>query len=249
MTVDLVTVDCGGPGLIIPEGSVYPPGLTRVIINNKDNGESPCACYQQALDQEFYGHRMNDSDITIYVHDDVTIHDPEWLRRVMVLFEAERNEDGSNSIVAVGLGGAPTLGNKDLYRKPYNIWNMARRGYVSNQTDAEVHGRRFTGVRRVAVIEQFFMAIRTSWIRSIGGWPTKHLTHHCMDMWLACEAARHQKQIYIQGCSVTHHGGGSSTKPIYPRAEWLQGGSMQSDHILPHLWIYNEYRDVLPIEV
>jgi len=118
---------------------------------------------------------------------------------------------------------------------------------MSNQTDAQVHGERFTGCRRVAVLDAFLMAIRTDWLRSIGGWPTQHLTHHCLDLWLACEAARHNKEIWMTGVSCTHHGGGSSTKPIYKDAKWLQAGSMESDHILPHLWLYNEYRDVLPI--
>jgi GT2 family glycosyltransferase len=186
---------------------------------------------------------MCESDILVYTHSDVTIHDPEWLLNVLLVIGYFPN------VVAVGLGGALSLGNKDLYRKPYNIRNMARGHYMSNQTDAQIHGERFTGVHRVAVLDAFFMAIRTDWLRSIGGWPTKHLTHHCLDLWLACEAARHNKGIWMTGVSCTHHGGGTSVKPIYKDAKWLQAGSLESDHILPHLWLYNEYRDVLPIEV
>ena len=49
------------------------------------------------------------------------------------------------------------------------------------------------------------------------------------------------------GVDCTHHGGGSSTKPLYRDAKWLQGGSMETDHQLPHKWLYDNYRDVLPI--
>jgi hypothetical protein len=233
MKVDIVTVNCAGPGLVIPEGDVMPPGVTRRIIWNNINNWSPCESYQQAL-------IFTNSDVIIYCHDDLTIHDPKWLDCVTSCMCIP-------TVVAVGLGGATGLGTKDLYRKPANIRNLARQGYASNQTDAEVHGERRTGFRGVVVIEQFFMAIRTNWLRSIGGWPTKHLTHHCLDMWLACEAARHRKDIYMVGVSCTHHGGGSSTKPAYKEAVWLQGGTLESDHQIPHRWIYENYRDVLPL--
>ena len=50
------------------------------------------------------------------------------------------------------------------------------------------------------------------------------------------------------GASCTHLGGRTSTSPEYKDAEWLQGGTLESDHLLPHKWIYEEYRDVLPLE-
>lgn len=103
--------------------------------------------------------------------------------------------------------------------------------------------------RQCAVVEQFFMAVRTDWLKDKGGFPTDHLTHHCIDMWLACEAARDGKEVWQVGVSCTHHGGGSSTKPSYGEAPWLQGGSMERDHQIPHRWIYDEYRDVLPITI
>jgi hypothetical protein len=51
------------------------------------------------------------------------------------------------------------------------------------------------------------------------------------------------------GASCTHHGGGTSTKPEYAKAKWLAGGTMEEDHQAPHRWLYEEYRDVLPISV
>jgi hypothetical protein len=238
MTYSVGYVSCGGngPSLAGYHGPVYE-------IRNTSNSISPCEGYQRILNS------TESTDIIVYIHDDVTIHDPQWLNRVLRAFSQDGIEKHMSDVIAVGLGGALSLGNKDLYRKPYDIRNMARGHYASNQDDWQIHGGHFTGVRRVATIEQFFMAVRTDWLRSRGGWPTKHLTHHMLDAWLACEAARDNKEIWMTGVSCTHHGGGSSTKPIYKDAKWLQAGSMESDHILPHLWIYNEYRNVLPIEV
>lgn len=229
MTHEISSVLCGGPGLELPTAE-YPR-----YFDNRDNHVTPCEAYQDLL-------KFATSDVIIYIHDDVTIHDPDWISRVLAPFERDE-------VVAVGLGGATGLGNADLYRKPYNIWNLARRGYASNQTDAEVHGERFESVRRVAVLDAFFMAVRTAWLRSIGGWPVGSLTHHGLDLWLACEAARAGKETFMVGASVTHHGGGSSTKPTYAKAAWLKGGSMEQDHIQPHRFIWDEYRDVLPLEV
>jgi GT2 family glycosyltransferase len=233
MLIDLVTVDCGGPGLVIPE--IDSDSVKRTRYTNDGNKHSPCRLYQHALEH-------TESDVIIYAHDDLTVHDSKWLDKIIYCMPS------GNETVAVGLGGALGLGNSNLYRKPYNIANMARRHYMSNQTDAEVHGERYLGRRRVAVIEQFFMAIRTEWLRSIGGWP-ELLTHHCLDMWLACMAARNKKDIWMTGISCTHHGGGTSTSQKYADARWLIGGSRELDHQLPHKYIYNEFRDVLPIEI
>lgn len=238
----VASVLCEGPGLRVPDKD---QGV--FTIHNRFNQYTPCEAYQQILDRTLKGDPFPPA-IIIYAHDDLTLHDPDWLSLVRSAFNTTHGDDDPN-IVAVGLGGATGLGNRDLYRKPFNIWNMARTGYASNQTDAETHGERFTSVRRVAVLDAFFMAVRTDWLQSIEGWPVKHLTHHCLDLWLACEAARAGKEIWMTGVSCTHHGGGTSTKPTYAQAKWLKGGSLEQDHIQPHRWLYEEYRDVLPIKV
>lgn len=204
-----------------------------MTIGNLDNMYSPAQCYQMMLE-------ATTAYIFMFMHSDVVIHDDFWLPKVMGHFSDKQ-------VVAVGLGGATSLGNKDLYRKPYDIRNMARGGYASNQDDAEVHGERLDGYRQVAVLDAFFMAIRVGWLRNIGGWPTKHLTHHCLDLWLACEAARHHKKIMMEGCSCVHHGGARSCSEAYAKAAWLQGGTIDSDHAIPHRWIYEKYGDTLPI--
>lgn len=240
MTFDIGTVICGPSRSSWPD-SIPPENL--FLLDNSDNDKTPCRCYQDILE-------MSNADVIIYIHSDVTIHDADWIERVMKPFEREE-------CVAVGFGGATSLGRPDLYRKPYNIWNMARGGYASNQTDAEVHGERFTGERRVAVLDAFLMAVRRDWLRgrkTYGrthrgidwGWPVDHLTFHCLDLWLGCEAARDDKEIWMAGVDCTHHGGGTSITKKYAGSPWLQGGTLSEDHQKPHFWLADHFRDVLP---
>ena len=230
MTYEIATVLCGTERPSWPDMSKH----RWLTIDNSDNALSPCEAYQKLL-------RSSGSDILIYLHNDVDVHDKDWITWMLY--------NWGTDCVAYGLGGALALGNRNLYRARYDINNMARRGYMSNQTDAEVHGVRYEGIRRVAVLDAFAMAVRVEWLRARGGWPVKHLSHHCLDLWLACEAARDKKEIWMVGSSCTHRGGGVSTKPIYEQAKWLQGGTLASDHQLPHKWLAKEYADVLPIEV
>ncbi len=232
MNAAVWSVSCGGPGLVVPN---YENVCTW---DNEFNQYTPCQCYQYILDIK----PAVIPDVLIYIHDDVTIHDPDWLARVLEPFARP-------DCAVVGLGGALSLGHPDLYKRPYRLPDMARGGYRSNQTDWQTHGEQETGSCRVAVVDAFFMAVRRDFLVKIDGWPVKHLSHHGLDLWLGCEAARHRKETWMVGVSCTHHGGGTSTKPIYREAKWLQGSSLESDHQLPHKWLHSEYIDVLPLVV
>lgn len=235
MTSQVVSVLCGGKRLDIP--NIH-------TLDNSDNKLTPCEAYQSLFE------RYHSVDVLVYVHDDVTIHDEDWqfkLEGIFVKGLAVGQRYTDSPVVAAGLGGATCLGRPWLYKVPYAISNMARAGYASNQTDAEVHGQRFTGKRRVAVLDAFLMAVRPDFLKKVGGWPVNHLSHHCLDLWVACEAARYGKEIWTSGSSIMHHGGGTSTKQIYRQAKWLKGGTLETDHQEPHRWLYENYRDVLPI--
>lgn len=214
------------------------------IFKNEGNRLSPCTIYQLMY--------MNvklcsepPPDVLVYIHDDVTLYDDQTVKNVVAGMST------MPEIAVVGLGGAPVLGSPHLYTRPYALPNMARAGYVSNQTDWSVHGDHLpeNNWARVAVVDAFFIAVRVDFLDLVGGWPVDHLTHHCLDLWLACEAARHGKQVWAYGASCTHHGGGTSTREEYNNALWLQGGNTTSDHTAPHCWLYETYRDVLPIDV
>ncbi len=231
MTYEIVSVLCGGPGFKAPGLDT----LNYKMLDNTGNQYSPCEMYQKAL-------VSTGSDIIIYAHDDLTIHEPDWLSRALEPFNNPQT-------VAVGLGGADKLANSILYKQPFYIQNMARSGYNSNQDDAEVHGGRVDGTRKVAVLDAFFMAVNTRFLEWCDGWPTEHLTHHCLDLWLACMAARCGYDTWMVGVPCFHAGRGTSIKKQYKDAKWLQGGTLDMDHYLPHKWIAHEFMDVLPLEV
>lgn len=241
-TIQVASVICGGPGPGL-SGLSSPSSPGEVFrIDNTLNQLTPCRAYQEALN-------FTTAEILCMVHDDLDVHDEDWLDRISQVF-------AENPLcVGVGLGGAVGLGTDDLYRKPFNIWNLARQGYCSNQTDWETHGTRETGIKRVVVLEQFCMAVRVGWLRRARfaqleyGWPVSRLTHHGMDMWLACEAVRDGKQLFMVGAACHHHGGKSSTGAVYKNASWLSGGSLEQDHRVPHRWLWEEYRDVLPLRI
>jgi hypothetical protein len=51
------------------------------------------------------------------------------------------------------------------------------------------------------------------------------------------------------GIDCEHHGGGTSTRAEY--VDWCRehGTTPEREHREPHVWQYNEFRDVLPVRV
>lgn len=180
--------------------------------------------------------------IQVYIHDDVSIHDANWLERVCC-------EMMEPSVAIVGLGGATGIGDPDLYKTPYMLKQLARTGYASNQSDWEVHGDREEDERKVAVVDGFFMAVRGTFLNEVGGWSWIQSNFHCYDLALCLEAYRRGWEVRTVGVACTHHGGGTSTTRAY--AQWCkdQGTTMEDEHRNPHRWLYEEYRDLLPMKV
>lgn len=180
--------------------------------------------------------------IICYLHDDVTIHERGWDRRIAREFEDPR-------VAIVGMGGALGIGTPDLYRKPYRIEQLIRRGYRSNQTDWQTHGAQEKEACNVAVVDGFCMAVRRSFLDQIHGWKWFPYTFHCYDVALCLMARRHGWKVRMVGVNVTHHGGGASTSPEYKAWCEARGTTMEREHWEPHVWMYREFKDVLPFEV
>lgn len=180
--------------------------------------------------------------ILAYMHDDVTIHDEEWKNRIEAEFADPK-------VAIVGMGGALGMGTPEIYKRPYEIWQLQRIDYYSNQTDWQVHGKLETGARDVAVVDGFFMAVRRSFLDEIGGWSWMQTRFHCYDLALCLMVHRRGWKVRMVGVNCTHHGGKTSTSAEYK--EWLeaQGTNQADDHSVPHKWLYDEFRDVLPLRV
>lgn len=181
-------------------------------------------------------------DALVYVHDDVSIYDANWLERVGL-------ELMDPKVAIVGFGGATAIGVPDIYKVPYQIQQLIRTNYVSNQNGWEVHGSQEMGEKRVAVVDGYFMAIKGQFLREVGGWDWIQSNFHCYDLAMCLEAVRRGWEVRMVGVSCDHHGGGTSTKGEY--ITWCKehATTPEEEHSKPHVWLYNEYRDILPLRI
>jgi len=207
--------------------------MTSALLNSPNIGL--VAAYQQ----EYLTYR--DKQLIAFAHDDWEPHEP-WVARIEAEFADPK-------VAIVGMGGAKGIGTPDIYKVPYQINQLQRIGYRSNQTDWEIHGARETGACDVAVVDGFFLAVRTAFLDQIGGWKWFPHRFHMYDVALCLMAHRHGWKVRMVGVSVTHHGGGTSTTPEYVMDCRERGTSVEAEHTEPHVWCYNEFRDILPLRI
>jgi len=223
------------------------PGATDAFIRSCERGPLFYNIYSNrpnigvvAAYQRLYETFAEHVDAICFIHDDVEIFAERWAESVAL-------ELADPSVAIVGLGGASSIGDPDIYKTPYRIEQLTRGDYASNQRGWEIHGRRETGARDVAVVDGFFMAVKTSFLKRIGGWSWMQCEFHCYDTAMCLRAAREGMRVRTLGLDCDHFGGGTSTKPEY--VEWLRerGRTPEQDHQEPHRWLYAEFRDLLPL--
>jgi hypothetical protein len=181
-----------------------------------------------------------------YIHDDVVCYERGWDERVLKEFE-------DPAVGLVGFGGALGHGDPEMYKKPYELSQLARRHFLSNMREAEAHGERFTGECDVAVLDGFALFVRRKVLLRAGhwngdpfnagyyGWPVGNpIGYIGYDYWLSCEARRQSYRIRLVGVACDHLGGKSTgmTPPGFD-AKFEEA----------HRYIYDTCRDVLPYEV
>lgn len=191
-------------------------------------------------------HLLEPDDIIACLHDDLLIEDPNWQKQVIVHFDAHPES------VLVGFGGAKGLGAEDIYKAPYDPYQLARQDYISNMKDAEAHGRRVYSAEQVACLDGFsqigrarFMLNSFSWLESRG------FRHHCYDSVLGALAKRAGGEVWMLPVPCHHYGGQTAVgDPGY--AAWAKtqhadgdAGFWQESHLLA----YNSLRDQLPIRI
>jgi GT2 family glycosyltransferase len=98
-------------------------------------------------------------------------------------------------------------------------------------------------------VDGFFMACRGEMLREVGGWKGFKHNFHMYDVYLCLKAIRAGWKVMMVGCDVDHHGGGSSTKAEYWENCRERGTTPERDHWEPHLDIYNDFRDLLPLRI
>lgn len=209
------------------------------IVRNIGNAISPRQAYQE-------GHNLAKQlgyDYVIYSHDDVIIEQDNWLKVI-----SEFLFNNPKRIGVVGLGGSNNLGGHMLYKRRYALNDMARSTFQSCLKDWMTHGSYLKKIKNVAVVDAFLMVVSSKLLDRCEGWPD-YLTHHCLDLYICCQAARHNYDVVAMPIPCQHLGGLTSTKPAYKNAKWLIGGTLEEDHQQPHRILYDRFRDVLPIRI
>jgi GT2 family glycosyltransferase len=182
-----------------------------------------------------------DTNIIAFTHDDWEPHEP-WVARIEAEFADPK-------VAICGMGGAKGIGTSEIYKVPYQINQLQRIGYRSNQTDHEIHGARETGACDVAVVDGFFMAVRTSFLDQIGGWKWFPHRFHMYDVALCLMAHRHGWKVRMVGINCCHHGGGTSCTPEYVMDCKERGTSVEAEHTEPHKFVYDFFRPELPLRI
>lgn len=198
------------------------------VWDDSERREGLVACMQHLYEME----EVKEYDILCYLHDDVIIHEKNWQERVLKQFEDPK-------VGVVGFGGSLWHGSPDIYKVPYHISQLGRSYYMSNVDDAEVHGARFTGEKDVATHDGFALCCRRRLLESLLGWPVDHLSFHGYDHWITLSAHRLGYRVCLVGIRCHHLGGQTYTK-VNPDP---------TDHERAHKWLYEEFRDVLPVMV
>jgi Glycosyltransferase like family len=193
-------------------------------------------CYEE------YTGEFPDEDILCYVHDDVTCYEPYWDKRVLAEFDDPK-------VAIVGFGGATGIGTSEIYKTRYDITQLQRIDYTSNARDWQTHGSRETGSKDVAVIDGYFMAVRRSFLKEIGGWKWFPYRFHCYDTSLCLMAHRRGYKVRMVGVECQHWGGSFSASPDYEKWCRENGTTMEREHTEPHRWMYDVFRPELPLRV
>ena len=198
-----------------------------LLMENHLTGQSMMESYQTATE-------ASNADVLGFCHDDLVMNDPNWYTRVMAQFF-------NPSVGLVGFAGALGHGDPEMYSKPFECGLLARRGFLSNLRDAEVHGQRFDSVCDVSVLDGMALFVRRSLLLDCGGWPLppSKVGYIGYDYWMSCMARRYGYRVRLVGCACDHLGGKSTG--LNP--------NLNVDFIGAHREIYDNFRDVLPAEV
>lgn len=210
---------------------------------------------------------MPQVEIIACLHDDVEIQDVGWAEKVLLRFDRQQE------IGLAGFGGAIGLGDEDLYKKPYDPVQLARKGFRSNLVDAEVHGARSLLAERVACLDGFSqIGRRDFWEGALNPpadddrsveddnstrlRPWHVLTdlgfmHHFYDGALGCIAARYSWETWYLPIRCRHLGGQTAVGD-QGYQDWAKQQTPAGDQGFweqAHKAGYDAFRDVLPLRV
>jgi hypothetical protein len=210
----------------------------------------------------------SDQHVIAYLHDDLFMREDGWNTRIARCF-------ANPEVTLAGVLGSPGLGRDEIYRDPYEFWHLSRTiATWSNVGNAEIHGERVTTEREVVFVDGVAMCLRRDFLDKVGGWSwwPPNLVHHAYDYGLSCMVRRHGGRVWLvpvackhgvrdfEGIREVEHrvdpieesaGGGHSGTygaKVYTDLADKYGGDT-AVHRAGHRWVYDEFRDVLPLRM
>lgn len=194
------------------------------------------------------------ADVLVCLHDDLELRDSDWLGKTLRHFER------TPQCGLAGFGGAIGLGADDIYQIPYNPMQLARKGFRSNMTDAEVHGVRSILAERVACLDGFSQIGRRDFFAgySVHSVPSERpwtyfedqgFYHHAYDSLLGAYARRLGWDAWYLPIKCKHFGGqtavGDQGYQAWAKTQ-IPGGD-QGFWEQSHRRGYELFKDVLPL--
>lgn len=186
-------------------------------------------------------HETVSTDVAVYMHDDVEIYEDGWDERFV------RRFDASPECVLAGFGGAMWLGTPNMWS---NGWDEEpfRGPFSSNMRAAEAHGSRITGDCRVATVDGFGFAVRTAFMKTIGGFGWWPLINHGYDHALACMARKHGKETWAVPIACEHYNASTSATATWQALAARHGGD-RGMYLRSLVLLKEMFGGVLPMKV
>lgn len=187
--------------------------------------------------------KLDPDDIVVYIHDDLNILEKGWDERIRRLFL------NCPQAMLAGFGGAQQLGDVALYKRPYELSQLARYRFGSNMVTAKNHGRLVTEEEQVATLDSFTLILRARFLDELGGWDWWPYPCHNFDNAVSCEVRKRGYQTWLIPVHCHHKGGETSCRPMYQDWAKKKFGGDAKVHADSHVLLYERYRGVLPVIV
>lgn len=236
------TIDIDAFRLRADVGMKAAHGRPELTVTQHGNDRQPLLGYPESMQRSF---NCSTGDIVLFAHDDVTLLEKDWDLKLLDAFKR------IPKLGLAGFAGGKQLGDFDMYKHPFDLRKMRRYETRMSLIDWRKHkgARRATRPTRVAMLDGLALAVRRDWFQSIGGWSWFPFPHHGYDLALSCMAARHGLHAYVLPIECHHDSGKTASSSTYLQSELLTPyGSDAELHRQAHEWVYNEFRDVLPIK-
>lgn len=231
-----------GNGCDLKMPAKHRPTVDRVLFERSEKNDSIPLGMHRLWEMSASLDQAEDEDtILAYIHDDTLILGEGWDEDVRRIFTADPRS---------GLGGffgAKHAGTGDIYRKPYRIDQLVRGWTFSNMIDAELYGRRLLTPTPIVLTDGFSMLCRRSLLDKIKGWSwwPRACAHHGYDLGMACMCRRHGYTAWLVPVLCAHF-------QQFPDPELeltLPYGGPSHVFQSSHRFVYDEFRDVLPMRV